>query len=199
MEFLGILSSISNHAAIYGFLILIACLGFVFLAGSGVDTHMLGLTTLPHARTTGFTLSLPVTRRRIVLTRTVMGLIVVIVVNLPFELFMWHFLRWKTSIFDLSISFMEVTFFGVCMYCLVTLLSTLVRGGLLFPLACTIVLACLVIVSGDWTPLALRIIRIGGSPIGTRIAIPWLPMAIYPVLSAVFLITAIKVVESRDY
>ena len=133
MALFGIVSSIPNHAASYGFLLLIACLGFVFLAGSGVDTHMLGLKTLPNARTTVFTLSLPVTRRRLVLTRSAIGLIVVIVVNLPFELFIWYFLRGKTTIIDLSVPFLEVTFFGVCMYCLVTFLSTFVRGGLLFP------------------------------------------------------------------
>ena len=198
MSLLGIQSPIPNHIP-YGFLILIACFGFVLLAGSGVDTCMLDLMTLPNARTTVFTLSLPVTRRRLVLTRSAIGLIVVIVVNLPFELFMWYFLRGKTQIFDLSIPFSEVTLFGVCMYCLVTLLSTFVRGGLLFPMACTIVLVCLVIVSGDWTPLALRIINVAGSPIGTRVSIPWLPMVIYLVLGAIFLFTAVKVVESRDY
>lgn len=199
VAFFGIISSIPNHVPNYGFLPLIACLGFIFLAGSGVDTHMLGLMTVPNERTTVFTLSLPVTRRRLVLTRSAIGLIAAIVVNIPFELFVWYFLGGKTAIFDISVLFLEINIFGICMYCLVTLLTTFVRGSLSILMAYVMVFMCLVIASGGWAPLALRIINIEESTMDARVAIPWLAMVIYLVLAVIFLFTAIKVVESRDY
>ena len=199
LDFLGIKSSVPNLAPNYGFVILTACYGFVFLAGSGVETHIMGLMSVPSARTTVYTLSLPVTRRRLVLTRSAVGLAAVIVANLPFELFVWDFLLEKATIYDLTIPFLEVTIFGVCMYCLVTLLSTIIRGGLLIPVAFTVAFVCLVIATGEWAPPALQILTVAGIPIGTRVPIPWLPMIIYLVVGAIFLFTAIKIVDSRDY
>ena len=196
---LGVDCSILNHTAIYGFLISVACLGFVFLAGSGVETYMLGLKTLPNARTSVFTLSLPVTRQRLVLTRSAIGLFAVIFINLPFELLVWYLMGGNAPFFDLSIPFLEVTIFGICMYCLVTLLSTFVRGGLIFPLACSIVFFCLGVATGDWAPPALQIINIDVPSINVRTAAPWLPITVYLVLSVIFLFTAVKVVELRDY
>ena len=199
LDLVGVDFSIPHHAPFYRFLLLIACLGFVILAGSGVDTYMLDLKTLPNARTTLFTLSLPVTRRRLMLTRSAIGLIAMIVVNVPFELIMWYLTSGKTPVIDLSVPFLEVTIFGVCMYCLVIFLSTLVRGGLLFPLACLIVFVCFGIATGDWAPSALHIIEIDMSPMDVIAPLPWLPVLTYITLGALFLFTALKVVESRDY
>ncbi len=172
---------------------------FATLAGTGVRTQAGHLTMTPNPKSTVYTLSLPVSRCRLLLMRSALGLLEGIVLSLICTAFMWIVLWGRAAISDFTGPFLSTIVCGIWFYFVATLLSTFVNEGFYIWLYWIILSLYGILVFQDWMPPFLRILDVTAAPIGLGGVIPWLPIAVYLALSGIFLFAAIKVVELQEH
>ena len=202
--FVGILSHIGtikpgqNNPG-YLIITLAVLVGFMTLAGNGVRTQAGHLTMTPNPKSTVYTLSLPVSRCRLLLVRSALGLLEVIVLSLIFIIFMWILLDGRVTLLNFANPFLIIIVFGIWIYFVITFLSTFVNEGLYIWIYWIILPLYYALVYLDWMPTYLHILKAVEVPIGTRIAIPWVSVALYLALGVIFLFASIKVLESQEH
>ena len=81
---------------------LVSLSGFASLAGTGVRTQAGHLTMIPNPRSTVYTLSLPVSRRRLLLMRSALGLLEATILSLICTVFMGILLHGRATISDFT-------------------------------------------------------------------------------------------------
>jgi hypothetical protein len=183
----------------YGIVTIATLAGFLSLAGTGVRTQAGHLTMVPNPRSTVYTLSLPISRRRILFMRSVLGLLEGIGLSLIWVVAMWIVLRGRATISDLASPYLATIVCGIWCYFLATFLSTFVNEGLYIWIEWLVLSLYLFLVFMDWMPPSLHILKPAEPPIGTIVAIPWLPIAVYLALGGIFLFASIKVLEAQEY
>lgn len=172
---------------------------FMTLAGNGVRTQAGHLTMMPNPKSTIYTLSLPVSRCRLLLMRSALGLLEGTVLSLIFIIFMWILLHEKVTIFDFASPFLIAAVCGICIYFVNTFLSTFVNEGLYIWVLWIFLPLYYVMVALDWMPPYLHILKAVEAPIGTRIEIPWISVALYLALGGIFLLASVRVLESQEH
>ena len=182
----------------YTIVALVSLMGFMTLAGNGVRTQAGHLTMTPNPKSTVFTLSLPVSRCRLLLMRSALGLLEGAVLSLICAILMWIVLHGRVTMLDFAIPFLVTIVCGIWIYFVTTFLSTFVNEGLYIWLYWFILVLYYALVIQDWMPPYLHILKPTGLPIGTTVAIPWLPIVIYLALSGISLFASIKVLESQE-
>ena len=183
----------------YGIVTVATLVGFLSLAGTGVRTQAGHLTMMPNPRSTVYTLSLPISRRRLLLLRSALGLLEGIGLNLIWVVVMWIILRGRATISDFTSPFLATIVCGMWCYFVATFLSTFVNEGLYIWIEWLVLSLYLFLVFMGWMPAFLHILKPAVPPIGTTVAIPWLPIAVYLALSGIFLFASIKILESQEY
>jgi hypothetical protein len=183
----------------YTVITLVSLIGFMTVAGNGVRTQAGHLTMTPNPKSTVYTLSLPISRCRLLLMRSALGLIEGTVLSLICAIFMWILLHGRANIFDFAIPLFVTIVCGIWIYFVTTFLSTFVNEGLYIWLYWFILVLYYGLVIQDWLPPYLHILKAVESPIGIRIAIPWLSMALYLAMGGIFLFASIKVLESQEH
>ncbi len=181
------------------FITLVALIAFVSLAGTGVRTQAGHLTMTPNPKSTVFTLSLPVSRCRLLLIRSALGLLEGIVLSLICATLMWVILPERGTIFDFTTPLPATIVCGIWIYFSATFLSTFVNEGLYIWIYWIILGVYFLLAYKNWMPPFLNILEGMLSPIGTPVAIPWLPMAVYLAMSGILLLASIKVLESQEH
>lgn len=181
------------------FVTLASMVAFASLAGTGVRTQAGHLTMIPNPRSTVYTLSLPVSRRRLLLMRSALGLLEATALSLICTVFMGILLHGRAAISDFTGPFLATLACGIWFYFVATLLSTFVNEGFYIWLYWIILALYGLLVFQDWVPSFLKIIDVTVSPIGTGSAVPWLPMAVYLALGGIFLLVSIKILELQEY
>src|SRR5262245_52550920 len=176
----------------------------ISLAGTGIKTpsggfqnNMKGL----HGSTL-YTLSLPVSRLRLVGIRTAVGLMETGVVIVIFTLLAW----WLFPATGQNTFGEILAHFGVTLICSSTFyflslcLSTFLDDSLRLPGAMTILAILVALDATKILPRYLNIFRPMGSasPLITH-AIPWSTMTVALAASAVFFLSTIKIVQSQEY
>jgi hypothetical protein len=181
------------------FVTLVALIGFVTLAGTGVRTQAGHLTMTPNPKSTVYTLSLPVSRCRLLLLRSALGLLQGTVLSLVCAIFLWIVLRERITISDFTGLLLATIVCGIWIYFVTTFLASFVNEGLYIWIYWIILGLYFLLVYQNWMPPFLNILEGTLSPIGTSVAIPWLPMAVYLALGGIFLLASIKVLESQEH
>jgi len=183
----------------YGIVTIATLVGFLSLAGTGVRTQAGHLTMIPNPRSTVYTLSLPISRRRLLFMRSALGLLEGIGLSLIWVVVMWIILRGRATISDLASPFLATLVCGIWCYFLATFLSTFLTEGLYIWIEWFVLSLYLFLVFMGWMPPFLNILRSAEPPIGTIVVIPWLAIAVYIALSGIFLFASIKMLESQEY
>jgi hypothetical protein len=198
MFFLGKVEPGQNNPP-YGVVSIVSLIGFLSLAGNGVRTQAGHLTMVPNPRSTIYTLSLPMSRRRFLLVRSALGLLEGIGLCLIWAIFMWILLQGRATISDLTSPLLATIVCGIWCYFVATFLSTFVNEGLYIWIEWFVLSLYLFLVFMGWMPPFLDILKPAELPIGTIVAIPWLPIAAYLALGGIFLFASIKVLELQDH
>jgi hypothetical protein len=183
----------------YLILTLVSLIGFMTVAGNGVRTQAGHLTMKPNPKSTIYTLSLPVSRCRLLLMRSALGLLEGTVLSLICVIFMWILLQGRVTILDFTNPLLVTIVCGIWVYFVTTFLSTFVNEGLYIWIYWFILVLYYALVIQGWMPPYLHILKVVESPIGTRIMIPWLSMALYLAMGGIFLFASIKVLESQEH
>lgn len=178
---------------------LVSLIVFMTLAGNGVRTQAGHLTMTPNPKSTVYTLSLPVSRCRLLIMRSALGLLEGTVLSLIFVIFMWALLHGRVAILDFASPLLVTVVCGICIYFVTTFLSTFVNEGLYIWTYWILLPLYYALVYLDWMPPYLHILKAVEAPIGTRIAIPWISVALYLALGAIFLFASIRILESQEY
>ena len=189
---------LNQHNPPYIFVTLASLVVFATLAGTGVRTQAGHITMTPNPKSTVYTLSLPVSRRRLLLMRSALGLLEATALSLICAIFMGIFLYGRATISDFTGPFLATLACGIWFYFVATLLSTFVNEEFYIWLYWIILALFGLLIFQDWMPPFLHILDVTAYPVGTVTAIPWLPIAIYLILGGLFLLLSIKIVEWQE-
>ncbi len=175
----------------------------IYLAGSGVKTQSAFQMTKGLHGSTYYTLSLPVSRLRLLVVRVGCGLLETIAINaivigLTWSLF--RLVRANSTALDLSKAILAAAVCTACIYFVSVFLATFLEetwhifGSMFF-----VVIAWWSLSRLSVGP-ALNVFRFLGdaSPLVTH-ALPWPAMGISLLSSAILFLCALKVVQSREY
>lgn len=178
----------------------------LWLAGSGVRTQAgfgRGATRGIHG-STHFTLSLPVTRTRLVLVRSAVGMLVTAGVAATLVTAAWLLLpalRTNAAPADALRHIVVVVACGLAFYGLSTLVATLFRDDVWHMWSTT--LAVMVLWAAPVRralPPMFDILRplTDASPLVTH-ALPWTAVAVAALIGGLFLLAAVRVAEAQEY
>ncbi|HEX5110400.1 MAG TPA: hypothetical protein VFV95_18245 [Vicinamibacterales bacterium] len=192
-----------------GIVLSMLALGFVFipvwLAGSGIRTQQpfgFGSTKGLHGSTL-FTLSLPVSRARLLLVRAALGLLEMVGLIVVLTSIVWIFLpvvRTGTHPGEWLLYVMTVSVCASGIYGLTMIAATLVDDAWIIPFSTVaIILLWMLQFFGDVPPWA-NIYRpmAQGSPLVTH-SVPWAPMAAALVVGAAGLLVSLRIVQRQEY
>ena len=176
--------------------------GFMFLGGSGIRTR-LGFSRMKSnsIQSTLYTLSLPVTRRRLLLVRSALGLLEMAAISILLAaLVLWIIgPRENLTVTTMGHTLLVVIAFGIGFYFFSTLLATFLRGAY-FLLTCHCSFCLFVVLSErlGWLSayLGLRTVLRSVSATGS---LPWLQMVTCVVLGGICLFASIRIVEAQEY
>ena len=196
----GALPALLGLVFTYGILVMMA---EAMLAGAGVTTQPSLQASKGLHGSTLFTLSLPVSRLRLLAVRAAIGwaevaaMIAILCCGFWFASPLVRMMATPIEMMEYAATLLAC---GSALYGLSVLLATflddqwrtwgtMIAGGALAGLS-----------SRAWLPASIDIVRaIGrGSPLFTH-AIPWPAMAFSLALAAIFFVTALKVVQTREY
>jgi hypothetical protein len=173
---------------------------FVFLAGNGIRTQpSIGPAAHSYGKSSLYTLSLPVSRRRLLLVRAALGLVEMAAVSVALALLFWFlYARANTDMAGMAGHLMKVFACGIGFYFLSTLFATFVEDP--FHTIATVAFCTLLMIlnSSGWIPGYLNVIGLIGSN-GVTGLLTWIQMAACVALGGICLIASIKIVESQEY
>jgi hypothetical protein len=174
--------------------------GFLFMAGSGIraQPNIFSLY-LSSKESAAFTLSLPVSRRRLLLIRTGFGLLEATAISLVFTILFLLIIhpQENLTIANLVRYFIKVLACGIEFYFLSTFLTTFLNdfchksAMFLFPFLLSIYSA------QGYIPEPLDAFRMLQFPMTN--ALPWIQILLSLALGGIFLIASIKVVKHQEY
>jgi hypothetical protein len=173
----------------------------MYFAGSGVRTPaFVDLSTIIKTKnSTAYTLSLPVSRCRLLLTKAAVGFTEALALGLVWIFLAWILCPWgEMSVFDMGRALMTAVICAVPYFFLATFLSTFLNDSFYWIIYVSILFLPAVLAKYGWAlpvPDISLIIRHTVESGG----ILWLPMAGYIAVGGILLFASIKVVESRDY
>jgi len=176
----------------------------ISLAGTGIKTPSGGFQNQLKGLhgSTLYTLSLPVSRLKLVGIRATVGLLETAVVIVVFTLVgWWLFPETMQNTLGEILAHFSVTF--ICsstFYFLSLFLATFLDDGLRLPGAMTILAILFALDATKILPPYLNVFRPMGSasPLITH-AIPWITLTVALAASAVFFLATIKIVQSQEY
>jgi len=176
--------------------------GFMLLGGSGIRTR-LGFSRMKSSsiQSTLYTLSLPVTRRRLLLVRSAIGFLEMVAISILLAgLVLWIIgPREALTVMAMGHTLLVVFAFGIGFYFFSTLLATFLHGAY-FLLICHCLFCVFVVFSErlGWLSayMGLRTVFRSVSATGS---LPWLQMVTCVVLGGICLLASIKIVEAQEY
>ena len=176
----------------------------LYLSGSGIRTQApFGRQSKGLHGSTQYTVSLPVSRARLLLTRTALGLIEMSVVALVFCLLFWLFtpaVRSTTTAGDWAAFGLTVVACGSGVYGIAVVAATLVDDAWIVSLGTVAVVLLWVFQFVGLIPQQVNIFQplVGASPLVTH-ALPWGPMIVSIGIFAVGVLTALRIVNRQEY
>lgn len=180
------------------FLAFVSLAIFVSMAGSGVRTQAGYLAMMPNPKSTIYTLSLPVSRSRLLLMRSALGLLEAISLTLVYTIIVWVLFFPERALGDLAGPFLAICLCGIWMYCLSVFFSTFLNEVFYVWIVWVLLFLYLIPTIKGWMPSFLNVFDAMQSPFGTGTN-PWLQLATFLALGGIFLLASIKVVESQEY
>ncbi len=180
------------------FLAFVSFATFVSLAGSGVRTQAGYLAMMPNPKSTIYTLSLPVSRRRLLLMRSAIGLLEAIALTFIYTILVWILFFPEKAPGDFAGPFLAISFCGICIYFLAVFFSTFLSEVLFIWFVWVLLLLYLAPIAKGWMPAFLNVFNAMQPPFGTGTN-PLPQMAVFLALGAIFLFASIKVIESQEY
>ena len=149
---------------------------FTFMAGAGISTPLIiGGRNQSAGKSTSYTLSLPVSRRRLLLVRAALGLLETTVLSTVLVSLVWAaFLRGNTTIIAMAGHLLTLLAFGVGLYFLSTFFATFledpyhIMAASLFPVLLLFLSSC------GWLHPSINILvligfRFWASPVQSRL------------------------------
>jgi hypothetical protein len=143
-----------------------------------------------------FTLSLPVTRFRLLAVRTAVGLVETIVVDTAVVIAMWA--SFPTLRTDTALYFVTVAAYTVALYSLSVLVAALCEGPWRVWGVFLIVLGIRWLVMYPLHSVDILYGIAGGAPLLTH-RLSWIAISVSLALAVLFLAGASKAIESREY
>ena len=171
------------------------------LAGNGIHTpRVLRLSAGTH-RSMYFTLSLPVSRVRLLAARIGIGLVETLIVDIAVVVAMMAFfpiLKTASNSGDAILYSVALVAYTFALYSFSTLWATLLEGPWRVWGTFLLVIALRWLVAHSMHGLDILDSIAGGAPLLTH-KLPWAAIAVLFALTAVFLIAASKAVDSKEY
>jgi hypothetical protein len=187
------------NPAFFGIFILV---GFMFLGGSGIRTRLGFYGMKPSSiQSTLYTLSLPVSRRRLLLVRAALGLLEMAAISIVLAaLVLWIIGPQKNLTITAMIRTLLVSFsFGIGFYFLSTFLATVLHGAYHL-LACYFLFNAFLVFSERLGWLSAYVgFRTVLHSVAITGAFPWIQMGISVALGGIFLLASIKIVQAQEY
>ena len=174
------------------------------LAGTGIKTQSGGFQNTKGLHgSTQYTLSLPVSRRRLVAVRAAVGLLETILLILVLSGVAWLMfpeLTAQSSFGDIIAYLLVVLVCSSSFHFLSVFLGTFLDDFLRLPGTMTLLAILIALDISNVLPRYVNIFRPmgSGSPLVTH-AIPWTTLGVAVVASAVFCLAAIKIVQRQEY
>lgn len=200
----GVATSPQRHVmALLGLSVLVSVIATIMLAGSGIETS----STRPGESVKGadgsrlFTLSLPVTRARLFLVRTVTGVIETLALLALFALCAWKLLPTGVANgHDALGSFALIAAFSLALYAISACLSTFCDEGWRIRGSAIIFVGLYGLSAAGMFPRTINffIPLVSSSPLITH-QIPWAMIFSVSVVTIVSFAAALKVIQKRDY
>ena len=179
---------------------MLALLGFLFLAGSGIRSQpSIFNLYLSSKESAAYTLSLPVSRRRVLLLRAAAGLLEASLISIIFVILWFWIAGSRESLTTISLArhFVKLFAGGVEFYFLSTFLATFLNDFCHKAAMCLVPFLLFIYGAQGYIPKHLNILDMMLSPItGT---LPWPQITVSLALGGVFLVASIKVVESQEF
>jgi hypothetical protein len=175
----------------------------ISLSGTGIKTPSGGFQNIKGLHgSTLYTLSLPVSRLRLIVVRTVVGLLEMAVVIVVFtQLAWWIFPKTgQNTIGEIFAHFVVTVICASAFYCLSLFLGTFLDDALRIPAGMTVLALLFTLDVTRILPPYLNIFRPmgSGSPLNTH-TISWATLGIALGASAVLFLAAVKVVQAQEY
>jgi hypothetical protein len=187
------------NPAFFGVFILV---GFMFLGGSGIRTR-LGFARMKSSsiQSTLYTLSLPVSRRRLLIARALLGLLEMLLVSIILAILVLCTIgpRNYLTISTMSRMLIVCFSFGMAFYFFSTLMATVLHGAYHL-LTCYFLFNALLLGSErlGWLSTYVGFRTLLRSVVISGIY-PWLQMGISVAAGMIFLFLSVKIVESQEY
>ena len=179
---------------------MLALLGFLFLAGSGIRSQpSIFNLYLSSKESAAFTLSLPISRRRVLLLRAAAGFLEATLISIIFAI-LWFWIAGTLeglTTNNLAKHFLKLLACGVEFYFLSTLLATFLNDFCHKAAMCLIPFLLFIYGAQGYIPEPLNIFDMMLTPVTNTL--PWLQIAVSLVLGGIFLVASIKVVESQEF
>jgi len=192
-----------------GIVLSMLALAFVFvpvwLAGSGIRTQQpfgFGSSKGLHGSTL-FTLSLPVSRTRLLLVRAALGLLEMVAVIVALTCVVWLFLpavRVGTGPGEWLLYVLTVSVCASGLYGLTMIAATLVDDAWIVPFSTVAIILLWMLQFFGSVPAWANIYRpmAQGSPLVTH-SVPWAPMAVALAVGAAGLLISLRIVQRQEY
>ncbi len=190
--------------------VLLAFLTAVMLAGSGIQTVSTGpgRSDKSGEESTLFTLSLPVTRTRLFLVRTIVGVLETVALLTSFAVVVWFLAPPLTvSVHGALGFFAAIVACSLAAYAISACLSTFCDEGWRYPLSVLVVMALFGLATNMQRPdvaksarlpQSIDIFRLVAAPLSTH-QIPWATIVAACVVALLFFAAAVTIIQRRDY
>jgi hypothetical protein len=175
----------------------------ISLAGTGIKTPAGGFQNIKGLHgSTLYTLSLPVSRLRLILVRTVVGLLETVVVIVVFTQVAWWIFpkTGQNTVEEILAHFVVTVICASTFYFLSLFLGTFLDDALRLPASMTVLALLFTLDVTKILPPYLNIFRPmgSGSPLNTH-TIAWRTLGIALAASAILFVAAVKVLRTQEY